>query len=90
MTVQVDSQPGTDQNMCHIDICFINNSVFCFKKIRRLEHMNSLRIEINNTSSAFNMLSKQRVAFLLCLGLKDLYISFSYEVSNHKLFSFGH
>ena len=32
MTVQVDSQPVTDQNMWCIDICCINNSISCLEK----------------------------------------------------------
>ena len=32
MTVQVDSQPVTDQNMWHIDMCCINNSISCLEK----------------------------------------------------------
>ena len=32
MTVQVDSQPVTDQNMLYIDMCSINNSISCFEK----------------------------------------------------------
>ena len=28
MTVQVDSQPLTDQIMMYIDMCYINNSMF--------------------------------------------------------------
>ena len=32
MTVQVDSQPVTDQNMWYIDMCCINNSISCSEK----------------------------------------------------------
>ena len=32
MTVQVDSQLVTDQNMWHIDMCCINNSISCLEK----------------------------------------------------------
>ena len=32
MTVQVDSQPVTDQNMWNINMCCINNSISCLKK----------------------------------------------------------
>ena len=32
MTVQVDSQPVTDQNMWYIDMCCINNSISCLEK----------------------------------------------------------
>ena len=32
MTVQVDSQPVTDQIMCYIDMCCINNSISCLEK----------------------------------------------------------
>ena len=32
MTVQVDSQPMTDQNMWYIDMCCINNSISCLEK----------------------------------------------------------
>ena len=32
MTVQVDSQPMTDQIMWYIDMCLINNLISCFKK----------------------------------------------------------
>ena len=32
MTVQVDSQPVTDQNMWCIDMCCINNSISCLEK----------------------------------------------------------
>ena len=32
MTVQVDSQPVTDQYMCYIDMCCINNSISCSEK----------------------------------------------------------
>ena len=32
MTVQVNSQPVTDQIVWYIDMCFINNSISCFKK----------------------------------------------------------
>ena len=32
MTVQVDSQPVTDQNMWNIDMCCINNSISCLEK----------------------------------------------------------
>ena len=32
MTVQVDSQPVTDQNMWYIDMCSINNSISCLEK----------------------------------------------------------
>ena len=32
MTVQVDSQPVTDQIMVYIDMCCINNSISCLEK----------------------------------------------------------
>ena len=32
MTVQVDSQPVTDQNMWCIDMCCINDSIFRLEK----------------------------------------------------------
>ena len=32
MTVQIDSQPVTDQNMWYIDMCCINNSISCLEK----------------------------------------------------------
>ena len=32
MTVQVDSQPVTEQNIWYIDMCCINNSISCLKK----------------------------------------------------------
>ena len=32
MTVQVDSQPVTEQNMRNIDMCCINNSISCSEK----------------------------------------------------------
>ena len=32
MTVQVDSQPVTDQNMWYFNTCFINNSISCLEK----------------------------------------------------------
>ena len=32
MTVQVDSQPVTDQNMWCNDMCCINNSISCLEK----------------------------------------------------------
>ena len=32
MTVQVDSQQVTDQIMLYIDMCCINNSIFCLEK----------------------------------------------------------
>ena len=32
MTVQVDSQPMTDQKMWCIDMCCINNSISCLEK----------------------------------------------------------
>ena len=31
MTVQFDSQPVTDQLMCYIDMCCINNSLSCLE-----------------------------------------------------------
>ena len=31
MTVQVDSQPVTDQNMWYIDMCYVNNSISCLE-----------------------------------------------------------
>ena len=32
MTVQVDSQPMTDQHMWKIDMCCVNNSISCLEK----------------------------------------------------------
>ena len=32
MTVQVDSQPVTDQIMWYFDMCCINNSISCLEK----------------------------------------------------------
>ena len=32
MTVKVDSQPMTDQNMWYIDMCYINTSISCLEK----------------------------------------------------------
>ena len=41
MIAQFDSQSVTDQIMCQTNTCWIQNSIFCFKKRRNLEHMNS-------------------------------------------------
>ena len=71
MTVQVDSQPVTDQQMWYIDMCCVNNSISCLETRRHLEHMNR---------------HTMTTSMLVCLTLINIYIFVSLNQSLHKVF----
>ena len=77
MTVQVDSQPMTDQIMWYIDMCFINNSIYCYKKKTTFRtHEQTCYVNFNVCQKWTVRLSPHPCLYLLNSNDRSLWVDF--------------